>query len=417
MSAPGPVRPRWRPLLLAGLLIIATTAVYWSYLGQKSIEQAPDFALTSTGFEGGTQGQPVNFTLADYRGRTVVLDFMAVACTSCRVVTDEVLKPLAARQPDAVILSIDTWADEGSGNSFGGETDADIIRLQNQTGAHWRYARDTDQVYLKYAAVTLPKIAVIDPDGAIVYSKTGLPKLAEVEAAVERADAGTAPAVPSLKVGILGLAFFAGVACIFTPCGIGLLPAYMALLVEDGSRHSSDGRVRRSVVGGLAAAAGMAAVYVVLAGFAWLAADQLQSAMPWLGPALGILLAVLGLAALAGADWSLLTRRLPGLDGRRSFAAFGAAYGIAGFACTGPLFLPILVAAFAASPGTGLGALATYTGAVAMGMLGAAILVALGHDTVLRKGLPRLAILHRLSAAILVVGGSYLAWYSWNAYQ
>lgn len=421
-SNPRPVHlpPSRRDVALGGWLAIAlvlggAAALSWT-AGARHEGPAPDFTLTSTGHEDGVQGEPVTFSLSDYRGQVVVLDFMAVTCTSCRTVTEEVLKPLHERHPDVVILSIDTWADPGSGNVFGGETDADLVRLQRETDVPWRHARDTDQVYRTYTAWSLPKLAVVDAEGHVVYSKVGAQSLPRVEAAVEAAKLGDATPLPSLRLSVLAFAFVAGLACVFTPCGVGLLPAYLTLLLEDGARHAPGRRLRRALGGGLAAASGIAAVYAALAVAAWAAADALRAAMPWLGPVLGLLLFGLGVAALAGADWSALTRRLPAIDGRKGFAAFGVAYGLAGFACTGPLFLPLLLEAFLDGATTGLLALLLYTGAVAFVVVAGALLVAWGEQAWLRRALANAAAVHRVGAAVLALGGLYLAWYAARAY-
>lgn len=386
----------------------------------ESSGPALPFTLTSTGFEGGAQGDPVEFSLADYRGQTVVLDFMAVTCTTCRTVTADVLVPLHERHPDVVILSIDTWADPGAGGGidFGGESEEDLIRLQQEEGVPWRHALDTDQVYLKYAAISLPKLAVVDPDGDLVYAKAGPQDLGEVEAAVLAAQADQALPIAQLQVGFVGFAVLAGLACVVTPCGIGLLPAYLGLLLEDGSRATPTARVARAAAGGATAAAAIIALYAVLAAIAWAAGDALRAALPWLGPLLGIGLFAVGVAALAGADWSGVARRFGAgrLDARRGFAAFGAAYGLAGFACTGPIFLPILVAGFAVGAGTGLAVFLAYTGAVALVLVAAALVVAAGEKTLLDRLLRRSAALHKLSAAVLALGGLYLAWYAAHAY-
>lgn len=402
---------------LAIALLLATAGGISLAGALRSVDPAPSFTLTSTGFEDGVLGDPVAFSLADYQGHVVVLDFMAVACTSCRAVTEEVLKPLAAAHPDLVLLSIDTWSDPGAGNPFGGESDADLIQLQQATNVPWRHARDTDQVYVKYAAIALPKLAVVDPDGNLVYAKAGSQDLERIEAAVQAAKVGAATPVPALRLGLGGLAFVAGLACIFTPCGIGLLPAYFALLVEDGARQPAPRRLARALGGGALATLGIVAVYAGVAAVAWGASGALRAALPWLGPVLGLVLAALGVAALAGADWSrLLGRWTNAVDGRRGFAAFGVAYALAGLACTGPLFLPILLTGFSTGVGTGATVLLLYTGAVALVVVAAAALAALGEATLLRRLLLRGAALHRASAAILVAGGLYLTWYSAKAY-
>lgn len=388
---------------------------------------APEFSLVSTGYEDGVQGEPVAFSLSDYRGRTVVLDFMAVACTTCRAVTEEVLKPLHREHPDVVILSIDTWSDPGAGNGidFGGETDADLVGLQQREDVPWRHARDTDQVYLKYAAVGLPKLAVVDPEGNLVYAKAGAQSLGRVEAAVLAAEASTAVPIPQLQVSLVGFALLAGLLVAVTPCGIGLLPGYLALLLEDAAREAPARRVLRALGGGLLAAAGIVGLYALLAVAAWGASDALAASLPWLGPVVGLAVAGLGAAALLGADWSGVARRLGlgaarGGDGSghapRGFAAFGAAYGLAGFACTGPVFLPVLVAGFAAGTGTGLAVVVAYAAAVAGVVVAAALLVAAGEASLLRRMVAHGRWLHRVSAVALVLGGLYLAWYGADAY-
>lgn len=390
---------------------------------------APGFSLVSTGYQDGESGDKQPFNLSDYAGRTVVLDFMAVACTTCRTVTEEVLKPIHERNPDVVILSIDTWSDPGSGNSFGGESDEDLVRLQQQTDVPWRHARDTDQVYVKYAAVSLPKLAVVDPSGQLVYEKAGAQDLSDVEAAVHAASIGEATPIPALRAGLLGLAFVAGLAAIFTPCGVGLLPAYVGLLLERSgqgvglsagpARPLTPGPVRmaRALGGGVQAAAGIAALYAVLAVLFWAFGAALRPLLPWLAPLLGIGLAALGIAALGGRGWAFLQPRGGvRLDARAGFLGFGAAYGLAGFACTGPLFLPILLNAFLEGPGVGLAAFALYTAAVAGVVMAVAALVAQGQATRAGRLLAGAPWMHKASALVLAAGGLAVAWYGAHAY-
>ncbi|HLF16231.1 MAG TPA: hypothetical protein VI796_02225, partial [Candidatus Thermoplasmatota archaeon] len=104
----------WVVLLLS--LGAFAGATGWQALHHPT--EAPGFTLASTGYEGGAQGDPVRFSLADYRGRVLVLDLMAVACAPCRTVTEEVVKPLAeghGGDPRFAILSVDTWADPATG--------------------------------------------------------------------------------------------------------------------------------------------------------------------------------------------------------------------------------------------------------------------------------------------------------------
>ncbi len=390
---------------------------------------APDFTLTSTGFEDGVHGEPVNFSLSDYRGKTVLLDFMAVTCTSCRVLTDEVLKPIYAEygnRTDFVLLSVDTWADPGTGSAtFGGETREDLIRLQEEEASHWRHALDTDKVYLKYSAVALPKIALIAPDGTIVLEKSGIPPVEDVRAAVDASLSGAATGGVGdeqvLRVGLLGLAVVAGVASFFSPCSVGLIPAYMGFLLQ-GQQGQQGPTAGRTLKAGLVTAAGIVTVYGALALLFWgldLAGygPAMRELLPKIAPVVAVLLIVLGVLMFFKLSWDWLAKRLGmgKLDGRRGFYAFGIGYGLAAFGCTGPIFLPVLLAGFLQGAGTGLLVFLLYATAIAAFVVFAAALVASGQQGRLRALLQNSPWVTKASALLLVGAGVYLLWFDASA--
>ncbi|MGB0653323.1 MAG: hypothetical protein ACPGQL_09005 [Thermoplasmatota archaeon] len=412
------------------LVVVAATGGYsaWSAVHEPA-GLAPDFTLTSTGYENGVQGEPVEFSLADYRGQTVLLDLMGVTCASCRILTAQVLEPLQERygnRTDFVILSVDVWAGQF------GESREELIALQEEEGVPWRHALDTDGVLLKYGAFELPKITLIDPEGRIVYDAIGIPPLDRVDAVVRSSFTGEAEAVEVVAVGVLGLALLAGLASAFSPCSVGLLPAYLGFLLTDQSRATaaptgasagtpsaagtgaSGRRYGRAIAGGLATAAGIVSVYAVIAVLLWLAGPALRPYVRYLAPTVAVLLVALGLMMLAGFDWNRLVARLGGnqADGRRGFYAFGIGYGTAAFGCTGPIFVPILLAAFVEGTLTGFAAFGLYTAAVAGLVLVAALLVAAGRQGMLRAFLSRTRVINKISAALLVAAGAYLLWFS-----
>ncbi len=401
---------------LVALLVAAGLGVgaYAAWNSLHSEQTAPDFTLTSTGFENGTQGAPVVFNLTDYRGQTVLLDFMGVTCSSCRILTDQVLFPLHERygnRTDFVIVSVDVWA-----GRFG-ETEEELIKLQQSEGTPWRHALDTDNVFTKYKTYELPKITVIDPAGRIVFDGIGIPPLGRVDAAVQESFVGQAEAVPVLTVGILGLAFIAGVASVFSPCSIGLLPAYLGFLLRDDPAEARLRRERRAIAGGLATTGGIVTVYAAIAVLLAVFGSALRPYVPLLAPVVAVLLIVLGILMFAGFDWSILTRRIGvgQADGRRGFFVFGIGYGTAAFGCTGPVFVPILLAAFLEGTLTGVAAFALYTVAVAAVVITAAILVAAGRRSALNAIQARTAVISKISAALLVAAGAYLLWFSWTS--
>ncbi|MEK6985950.1 MAG: cytochrome c biogenesis protein CcdA [Candidatus Thermoplasmatota archaeon] len=392
-------------LVLALLLAWPAASSAWSAF--HTVRPAPDFALVSTGLEDGVEGAPVAFSLHDYRGKTVVLDLMAVACLACRDVTRDILIPLAAEhraRDDFAILSVDTWADPETGSSWGGETAENLRELQRRENAPWRHALDTDQVWLKYSAITLPRVVVVDSTGQVVFDQVGVPDSGAVEAAVATSLAATATPVPFLSLGLPALAFVAGLASVASPCSVGLVPAYFGLLVKEGG-------TRRSVLrAGLASAAGAVSLYGVLAlGFALV--PSLGETLPWMGPAIALLMIAAGLSSLAGKGLPGMGALANRVDGRRGFFAFGFAFALAGFACTGPLFLPILAAGFNQGPADGVLLFALYALAIALALGLAAWMVAAGAQTRLRAALRHAPAIQRAAGALMVLSGGYLLWY------
>jgi hypothetical protein len=154
---------------------------------------AAPFSLRTTGYEDGVQGEPRTVSLADYRGRVLVLDLMAVSCEACRVQVAQVLRPLwdvHGRDARFAMLSVDTWADPatwGSGLAdvaVGIETESALVGHQRELGLAWPHALDTDGVWRSYDAVALPRLVVVAPDGHMALDAHGLSALPDVERAV-----------------------------------------------------------------------------------------------------------------------------------------------------------------------------------------------------------------------------------------
>lgn len=419
--------------ILAGVLLasIAGFAVYRA--GLQTIAEAPAFTLTSTGYENGTFGNATEFSLSDYRGQTVLIDFMAIACESCRHVERNVLEPMwreLRHEPDFVLLSIDTWADPDTGQDFlfGGETTERLAAFQQDHGHDWRHAIDTDDVWQKYNAIALPKLAVIGPEGQIIAEWTGQPAIEDVRAAVEKGRAGEAPAGEVFRLDLppglllIGLALVAGGASFFAPCSVGLIPAYMGFLLQGAKGQERAQRTLTTLRAGLLTASGIVSVYAALAVVLWLLGlmgynQQIQAALPALSPIMAGILILFGVLMFYKVSWDWLAKRigLGSVDGRRGFYTFGVGYGLAAFGCTGPIFLPVLLAGFLAGPATGFFVFLAYASAIAAFVFVAAVLVATGHQTRLRSMLAKTEIITKVSASLLIGAGLYLLWFAWRA--
>ncbi|MEV4121843.1 cytochrome c biogenesis protein CcdA [Micromonospora sp. NPDC049645] len=211
------------------------------------------------------------------------------------------------------------------------------------------------------------------------------------------------------------LALTAGMLGAVNPCGFALLPAYLSLLVAEGS--DTRGAVGRA----LTAAAGLTLGYVLVFGAFGLAlaplAGWLRPRLPWLTVVLGVLLVVAGCWLLAGRrlpvpGWSAraprLTRSWP------SMALFGAAYALASLGCAIAPFLAIVVTSLqVGSTAQGLALFGAY--AIGMGLVVAvaALGVALLRDGLVARLRVAGALVPHLSGLVLLLAGSYVAWYGW----
>lgn len=210
----------------------------------------------------------------------------------------------------------------------------------------------------------------------------------------------------------LALAFAAGSLSVVNPCGFALLPAFLAFYVGGGE----GGRVQLSRARvGLLVSAGFLAVIVAVGAPILLGAHQITGAIPWAGLVIGVVLTVVGVAALGGRHVGVTIGRNLSVRRERTGRAmfmFGAAYAVASLGCT----LPVLLALIALSLSrTGVAGAAGVLASYALGMLVVVTALAFGAGG-LRDGLAgrmkRLVPLaSRLGGGLLAAAGGYLSYY------
>jgi thiol-disulfide isomerase/thioredoxin len=173
-----------------------------------------------------------DLTLADLRGKIVLLDFWTSGCINCLHVLDE-LRPLEAKYGDAlVVIGVHS-------PKFEHERDPQALKAAvERYGVHHAVIDDGDMyLWQQYAANAWPTLAVIDPTGYLVASMAGeghaegLSRLFDQLIAKHTADGtlhrGSGPFVPPPAADTL--LRFPGKA-IELPSG--------NLLVSDSARHS-----------------------------------------------------------------------------------------------------------------------------------------------------------------------------------
>jgi cytochrome c biogenesis protein CcdA len=223
-----------------------------------------------------------------------------------------------------------------------------------------------------------------------------------------------------MSTATLTFALVAGAVAAFNPCGFALLPAYLGLQVAAGD---GPGRVERTAqVGRLVRfAAGMTVGFVAVFATVGLVlaplALSIERYLPVVTVVMGVLLVAVGGWLLAGRHLAL-----PGLSGRGraptaewwSQVGYGASFALASLSCTIAPFLAVIAGSLAAGGPVGVvTALIAY--ALGMGIVvhSLALAVAAARTSMIH-GMRRVgAMISRLSGAMLVVAGAYVAWYGW----
>jgi thiol-disulfide isomerase/thioredoxin len=119
--------------------------------------KAYDFTLVNT--------EDQEFSLSDFKGKYVILDFFAIWCTPCKIELAH-LKDLKHQLGDEiVIISLDVDPEE---------TEQEVKDYKKANGMDWIVARDTEYLSMTYRISALPTLVLIDPSGNIVNTYVGV---------------------------------------------------------------------------------------------------------------------------------------------------------------------------------------------------------------------------------------------------
>jgi cytochrome c-type biogenesis protein len=403
------------------IVMVAGLGMYLS-LGQTAPggDKAPGFNLTDV------NGKSVS--LSNYRGSVVVLDMMATWCPTCNQEIPE-LKDFHSKHPDVIIISIDV--DKA-------ETSAQLKSHMESKGASWISCKDTDNVMQKYQVTEIPKLVVITPSGEVTFMKAALVRSDELATVTGNARTGSAPILAlGGETGFAVLAFLAGISAFFSPCAFPLLPGYMSFYIgrgkvpagEDAPRES----VKKSLSGGLAAAAGVLAIYAVMGIIVGLAGSAVKPVVGYLMPVVAVVIVIMGIIMLSKYDLPLyritaafkpLTDRLgkalrpagkddAGEPGYYSgLVSYGAGYGAASLGCHAPIFIAVVMGGLQAG-GFGSALLAFLMYGIGMGifMVIVTVLVGMGKNALVRRLQYLMPTIKKVSGVVLVVVGIVLVYY------
>ena len=148
----------------------------------KAGDQAPDFTVEM--FDGS------RVTLADLRGKVVLLNFWATWCPPCREelthVQTELIDRFAGRPFVFLPVSL-------------GESRETVAAFREKTGYEFPMGLDSTQsVYKRYAANYIPRNFLIDADGRVVSATVGFEK-SEFEELIRSVEAALGEDTPREK--------------------------------------------------------------------------------------------------------------------------------------------------------------------------------------------------------------------------
>jgi cytochrome c biogenesis protein CcmG/thiol:disulfide interchange protein DsbE len=122
----------------------------------QSKDAAPDFSLSNLG-EG-------RLSLADLRGKVVLVEFMAGWCPSCKdsfPILQDVLKHFSGRPVEIVLMAMDRVTDWGKSGS-------DLRSIQLAKSLPFRAAWSDEETFYRYGAFpSIPAVVLIDARGRL----------------------------------------------------------------------------------------------------------------------------------------------------------------------------------------------------------------------------------------------------------
>jgi len=220
----------------------------------------------------------------------------------------------------------------------------------------------------------------------------------------------------------LWLSFGGGLLAAVNPCGFVLLPTYLMYYLGVSGREDVpvEHGVTRALRVSLSVSAGFMTVFIIVGSISRLFTDWLNQNAKYLALVIGVGLFALGTAMLFGYRLPLSTPKLDIGDRARdrtfvSMYLFGVAYAIASIGCTiGPFSATVLGTIDTDGFVAGLVAVVLYGIAMSLLVSGLTVSIALARSGLLRVMRTGMRYVEIASAVIMILSGSYLAWYWFN---
>jgi cytochrome c-type biogenesis protein len=205
-------------------------------------------------------------------------------------------------------------------------------------------------------------------------------------------------------------AFTAGAVATVNPCGWALLPAWFARRLDDAGEVAP---VLTAMRAGALATLGFIVIFGLAGSAIALGAVWLGPLLPYVGLAVGLVLAIVGIFMLTGRNWAFLpgSRTCRRVSERHGSLVFGFGYGLLSLSCTLPIFLAAIGISLTGTPLDLAVNLLVY--ALGMGTVLSAlgILAASGGTSLGQISARSRLILDKVAAVLLLLAAAYVIYY------
>lgn len=215
-------------------------------------------------------------------------------------------------------------------------------------------------------------------------------------------------------VALLGFSFLLGAQAFFSPCGFPMLPAYLAYyLPRADERAPRAAGLLRGLGGGALAALGAFALVAAVGALAVALGAPFKARVVDLELAGALVVLLLGALTLAGKGPRFRVALAP--SQRRSawaLVGFGALYAAVAASCVAPVFLAVLVQAFAsATAWDGALVVLAYAAGLCAMLVAVTVLVATAQTALVARLKRALPWMEKASGAVMLLVGLYLLLY------
>jgi cytochrome c-type biogenesis protein len=363
------------------------------------------------------------FSLSDFRGKVVYLEFMATWCSDCKKLTKELKDVYAEFGNDIVMISLDIDKKE---------TPEQLKTYANENGAKWIFAfpKDFDMVVETFSIHEIPKSFVIDKNGDLTHEFVLSQPSDEIIDKIASTKSGMASPISMNSMPIILIAFAAGIASFFSPCAFPMLPGYVGYYLgieEHKKQEEKKMLLKKALFTGTAAALGILLIYLFIGFLIMLIGPSIYPFIPFFTPLVAIIIIVLGLLMLSKVQYYFITNRINKLivyfflslhldkwDPAKKIQekelggifTYGIGYGFAAAGCTLPLLMLIIPTAISSGGFfSGMLMFLVFGLGAAIFMVAVTLLVATSKDSIINKMKMSTGKIKMISGIFMVIAG------------